>query len=105
MESQLDRIPKVLFEKFPNLNFLYVRNCSLNVINERTFNECGNLEFLDASYNEITHIVETSLRNCTKLKTIDVTGNPIDYLSTKLYDYDPSLKKIHLNRMEDFELA
>ena len=102
--SQLSRIPNVLFTKFPNLNFLYVRNVGLGVINDHTFNQCGNLKYLDASYNDIIHIDETSLKNCTKLETIDLTGNPLDYVSTQLYVYDPSLKTVHLHRNADFTL-
>jgi Leucine-rich repeat (LRR) protein len=105
VNSQLSRIPNVLFQKFPNLNFLYVRSCGMGVINDRTFNECGNLKFLDASFNDIIHIDETSLRNCTHLETIDLTGNPLDYVSTQLYVYDPSLKTVHFNRNPDFTLA
>jgi Leucine-rich repeat (LRR) protein len=105
VNSQLSRIPNVLFQKFPNLNFLYVRNCGMGVINDRTFNECGNLRFLDASHNDIIHIDETSLRNCTHLETIDLTGNPLDYVSTQLYVYDPSLKTVYLNVNSDFTLA
>jgi len=102
--SQLSRIPNVLFTQFPNLNFLYVRNVGLGVINDHTFNQCGNLKYLDASYNDIIHIDETSLKNCTKLETIDLTGNPLDYISTQLYVFDPSLKTVHLQRNPDFTL-
>ena len=86
------------------MEFLYIRDCSLGIINDQTFNECGNLRTLDASYNNIIHISETALRNCTKLEKIDMTGNPVDYVSNDLYILDPSLKEIFFNRIDDFTL-
>lgn len=104
INSQLRKVPSILFQKFPNFNYLYIRNCGLGIIDDQTFTECGNLQYLDASYNEIIHVRDTSLRNCTKLQRIDLTGNTIDYLSTEVYRYEPNLKVIHLNRIDDLVL-
>jgi Leucine-rich repeat (LRR) protein len=105
INSFLNLIPKLIFQKFPNLNYLHVSECGLNVINNQTLNECGKLEFLDASHNEINHVDETSLANCTMLKVIDLSGNPIDHVGGLLYKLDPALERIHLKRLDDWILA
>jgi Leucine-rich repeat (LRR) protein len=87
------------------LKYLHIANSGFTVINKKTFNECGKLEFLDASHNEINHIDDDSLRNCTMLRVIDLTGNPIDYVSGGLYQLDPALERVHLQRHEDWALA
>lgn len=103
--SWLSIVPGIIFDTFPNLDFLSIANCGLNIITDQTFNKCGKLEFLDASNNHIIHVEETSLRNCTSLVSIDLSGNPVDSLGAQLYHLDPVLKKIHLNKEEGLELA
>jgi Leucine-rich repeat (LRR) protein len=97
-DSVLSRVPSILYEKFPNLEFLSVARTQMAIINDQTFGECGRLQKIDASGNKITQIVETSLRNCTELLTIDVSGNPIEFVDGELFAYDPQLKHIILQK-------
>lgn len=97
--SILTKVPNVLFSKFLNLNFLSISNCSLGVLNDKTFDECGNLVYLDASYNGITNVAPTALINCTKLQTLDLTGNRIGYINAKIYTYTPSLKVVKIAKI------
>ncbi|KAG5684040.1 hypothetical protein PVAND_013293 [Polypedilum vanderplanki] len=96
--STLSKVPKIIFEKFPNLEFLSVASTQLMIINDQTFGECGRLKEIDASGNDIREIVETSLKNCTELVKIDVSGNPIEFIDGEIFNYDPQLKHIIFNR-------
>lgn len=96
--SILSKVPPIVFQKFPNLEFLSVANTQMTIINDQTFDDCGKLQKIDASGNNIIKIVETSLKNCKNLKTIDVSGNPIEYVDGEIFYYDPQLKHIILHR-------
>lgn len=96
--STLSKVPSIVFQKFPNLEFLSVANTRLTIINDQTFDGCGKLTKIDASGNHISKIAETSLRQCKNLKTIDVSGNPIRYIDGEIFFYDPQLKHIILNK-------
>ncbi|KAL7028232.1 hypothetical protein ACKWTF_005770 [Chironomus riparius] len=96
--STLSKVPPIVFQKFPNLEFLSIANTQLTIINDQTFDGCGKLTIIDASDNKISKIAETSLRKCKSLKTIDVSGNPIWYIDGEIFSYDPQLKHIILNR-------
>jgi Leucine-rich repeat (LRR) protein len=94
--STLRRIPNIFFERFPNLKFLSIKNCSLGVINDQTLNKCGDLVYLEASYNEIYYVGPQSFRNCTNLKTVDLSGNFIEFVDAKMYFYTPTLDAVIL---------
>lgn len=97
--SFLSKVPNVLFSKFINLNFLSITNCSLGILNDKTFDECGNLVHLDASYNGITNVAPTAFIKCTKLQILDLTGNRIGYIDAKMYTYTPSLKVVKIAKL------
>lgn len=97
--SFLSRIPPILFQKFPNLEYLTASNSSLSSINAKTFGTtCGNLKFFDASYNEITSVDGTSFKSCTKIEVIDLTGNQFSSIDGQLFVNNPTLKSIYINR-------
>ncbi|XP_070506531.1 insulin-like growth factor-binding protein complex acid labile subunit [Chironomus tepperi] len=95
--STLSKVPSIIFQKFPNLEFLSIAHTQLTIINDQTFDGCGKLTKIDASGNHISKIAETSLRKCKNLKTIDVSGNPLRYIDGEIFFYDPQLKHIILN--------
>jgi len=96
--SILSKVPPIVFQKFPNLEFLSIANTQLTIINDQTFDGCGKLTKIDASDNKISKIAETSLKKCKNLKTIDVSGNPIEYIDGEIFFYDPQLKHIILHK-------
>jgi Leucine-rich repeat (LRR) protein len=92
--SLLNRIPPVLFSKFPNLEILSVANTSLGNITDSTITQCGNLVQLDARSNGIVTVSSKAFKNCKKLQSVDFTGNPIDKLTTTVFARDTTVKKI-----------
>jgi Leucine-rich repeat (LRR) protein len=97
--SILSKVPRKIFEKFPNIDFLSVIECKMTIINENTFELCGNLKTLDASKNSILRITKTSLKNCQSLETMIMTGNlELEEIESELFSVDPKLKHIVLNR-------
>lgn len=96
--STLSKVPKQVFEKFPNLEFLSVANTQMTIINEQTFGDCGKIKKIDASDNQIIKIVESSFKNCKELEVIDVSGNPLNFIDSEIFQYDPQLKHIILKK-------
>ncbi|XP_070503096.1 insulin-like growth factor-binding protein complex acid labile subunit [Chironomus tepperi] len=97
--SFLSRIPPILFQKFPNLEYLTASNCSMSAINTKTFGStCGNLKFFDASYNDITSVDGASFKSCTKIEVVDLTGNQFSSIDGQLFVNNPTLKNIYINR-------
>jgi len=97
--SFLSRIPPIIFQKFPNLEYVTASNSSLSSINTKTFGStCGNLKFFDASYNDITIVDGASFKSCTKIEVVDLTGNQIGYIDGQLFVNNPTLKNIYINR-------
>jgi Leucine-rich repeat (LRR) protein len=97
--SILSKVPQVIFQKFPNIEFLSVAECKMTIINENTFELCGNLKTLDARKNFISRITEMSLKNCQSLETMIMTGNlELEEIESELFVVDPNLKHIVLNR-------
>lgn len=96
--SFLPRIPPILFQKFTNLEYLTVSNCSINAINLNTFTACGNLKYFDASNNFITTIDGASFKSCAALEIIDLSGNKIDFVNGQLFANNPNLKSLYINR-------
>ena len=97
--SFLSRIPPVIFQKFPNLEYVTASNSSMSSINTKTFGTtCGNLRFFDASYNDITSVDGASFKSCTKIEVVDLTGNQFSYIDGQLFVNNPTLKTIYINR-------
>ncbi|KAL7041781.1 hypothetical protein ACKWTF_000887 [Chironomus riparius] len=96
--SFLSRIPPILFQKFPSLEYLTVSNCSMSAINTNTFSACGTLKYFDASSNFITTVDGASFKSCAALEVIDLTGNNFDMISGQLFVNNPMLKAVYINR-------
>jgi Leucine-rich repeat (LRR) protein len=96
--SILSRIPKILSQMFPNLEHLTVSNCSITAINTNTFTACGNLKYFDASDNLITIVDGASFKSCAALEVIDLTGNKLAIIDRQLFDNNPTLKTVYINR-------
>ncbi|CAH1729535.1 unnamed protein product [Chironomus riparius] len=97
--SFLSRIPPILFQKFPNLEYLTASNSSMSSINTKTFGTtCGNLKFFDASYNDITSVDGASFKSCSKIEVVDLTGNQFSSIDGQLFINNPTLKNIYINR-------
>jgi Leucine-rich repeat (LRR) protein len=94
INSILSKVPREIFEKFSNLDFLSVANTQLTIISEQTFGDCGKVKKIDASNNKITKIIETSFKSCTDLEVLDVNGNPIEVVNGEIFFYDKNLKHI-----------
>jgi hypothetical protein len=96
--SILSRVPKLVFEKFPNTEFLSIPNSQLVDIDDNMFELCQNLKSLDVSENLISRIGKTSLQKCQKLETLDLSGNPIAGLESDIFKLGLQLKTIFLRK-------
>ncbi|KAL7045218.1 hypothetical protein ACKWTF_002173 [Chironomus riparius] len=98
--SVLNTIPSIIFEKFPNLEFLTISNSTMTFIHERTITKCENLKYLDVSDNNIMHISKYAFRMCQNLQIIDLSENPIEYFDIQ---HIRRLKRVYLNKKSLFE--
>lgn len=75
--STVHFIPNVLFNKFQNLNSLYLYNARPISLDENSFSNCSNLVFLTLSENRIKRIPVGVFQECNNLDSIDLIKNDI----------------------------
>jgi len=76
LDSDLSRLPPILFEQFTGL--IHVKVKGLHVIDADTFEVCPSLIYLDLSGNRIRQIPMEGFKNCDrKLSTINLNNNMI----------------------------
>lgn len=57
MKSNIKQLKKENFNQFPNLNFLYIIGCNLEVIEHNVFSNVKHLRLLDLSENLLREIL------------------------------------------------
>lgn len=117
--SKMNRLPQDLFENFPKMDFLYIKDiegsfrinrstfinsssvtkiwiqgCEFPVIEDSTFAEVINLEFLCLPSNKIETFDETALQGATKLKGLYLKENSIRYLPEQIFRDLPNLEEL-----------
>ena len=97
INSELLKIPTILFDTFKNLSYLDINYVGLKAIDKNTFESCGKLKSLNARGNNIKLITEDSLQNCTKLTHIDLSDNRIQKLPSRVFSFNTKLTTIIIN--------
>ena len=69
-----------------NLQKIYLRHCSIQVVIGRCFEGITNLVELDLSYNLIQVIPKEALKDCRYLMSLSLKGNPIRRVSRDTFD-------------------
>lgn len=75
--SQLFKVPRLIIDQFPNLDFLDIQNTEMKLFDEQTFEICGHLKYLDASANKIRSITGEALSQCKELRSLNLDDNLI----------------------------
>lgn len=96
LRSTLDKVPKAVVDKFPNLNFLDISNSRMTKADGKTLENCGKLKNLDASGNDFSMIREGFLSSCKNLKNAWIENNLITSISpwNNLIKNAKSIKKL-----------
>jgi hypothetical protein len=96
--SQIDFIPKQIFNDFPKLNGLQITGCkSLKTVNDNLLTkDFGAIQYLDLYENKIETIEANAFQHLTKLKWISLAKNQIRSLPQQIFKNNPELFLIFL---------
>jgi Leucine-rich repeat (LRR) protein len=91
--SQVDFLPKQLFNDFPRLNGLIIGGCqSLKTVKDNLFTEdFGAIQYLGLWYNQISTIEANAFQHLPKLKWINLAGNQLSSLPHQIFKNNPEL--------------
>ena len=82
--SDIKRLNKELFCRFPSLRRLKISLCRIEVIEHDSFSNMQQLFSLDLSRNQIESIEENAFSMLKNLKTLDLRGNKLTNFDRKL---------------------
>ena len=88
-----------------NLQKIYLRHCSIQVVIGRCFEGITNQVELDLSYNLIQVIPEEALKDCRYLMTLSLKGNPIRRVSRETFRPLADLQSLDLSQCQIAEVA
>lgn len=95
-ESRLVQVPADIFTAYLNLQGLFLQNCAINKIGEKTFQNAKNLLVLDLSKNKITELENTTFEGAGNLQSLDLSFNEIETVPRALFDKIIELKIVYL---------
>lgn len=98
--SHLGALHEDTFASMGDLKYLYLKNCSINIIPYGTFEANKHLITLDLSENDLETIdLETMFEGLDNLKTLDLSGNKLRQIEgiEKIREVLPELKEIGID--------
>lgn len=91
--SKLDVLPMQLFQKFPRVNSITLRDCDLNVqLDENLFEESTAISSLTLQRNGISEIKEGALQDLLELTFISILDEELNTLPEKIFQYNKKLQ-------------
>jgi len=99
--NEIKFIPKSYFDRFPELEKLYINYNELERIESGSFDSLSKLTFLDMHENNIKTIPAGLFKNNRKLETLKMHENKLESLPTGLFDGLYKLETLKLGGNED----
>ena len=119
-ESEVKNLPKRVFERFENLEKIFIYNTTgfkdldtsffdkriwfvlfkytdLEVVDEGAFTELSNITLLALTFNKINKIHENAFKDLVKLERIELNNNEIKSLPDDVFAYNSNLKTLMLS--------
>lgn len=98
--SEIGEIPKVIFERFENLQVLDLKFCALKRFRKASLENAHNLIEIDLSYNKLKRLEEGLFSVCKKLVTLNLFRNDIVEVNEKAFSGLNYLEKLVLSSNE-----
>lgn len=98
--SEVGEIPKIIFERFPNLQVLDLKFCALKRFRKVSLENAHNLTEIDLSYNKLKRLEEGLFGVCEKLVTLNLFRNDIVEVNEKAFAGLRFLEKLVLSSNE-----
>ncbi|KAG7309609.1 hypothetical protein JYU34_004081 [Plutella xylostella] len=95
-DVKLQRLPRGLFSKLPNLKEVYVQRCELESIPHDVFADSAGITNISLAYNEIEILPEAIFNDQINLLELDLSHNKIRELEPKLFSSLVKLESLKL---------
>ncbi|XP_063703473.1 toll-like receptor 3 [Culicoides brevitarsis] len=98
--SEIGELPKVIFERFKNLQVLDLKFCAVKRFRKSSLENAHNLTEIDLSYNKLKRLEENLFAVCTKLVTLNLFRNTIVEVNEKAFAGLSNLERLVLSSNE-----
>lgn len=98
--SEVGEIPKLIFERFENLQVLDLKFCALKRFRKTSLVNAHNLIEIDLSYNKLKRLEEGLFSVCKKLMTLNLFRNDIVEVNENAFSGSNYLEKLVLSSNE-----
>ncbi|KAH0808500.1 hypothetical protein GEV33_014291 [Tenebrio molitor] len=102
----MSHLPSELFrnKQLINLQKIYLSNCQIKIINEKTFKGLTNLVELDLSENLLETVPTSSFVDCPSLMRLTLSSNPLTVLKRLAFNHLSFLNTLELNNCKLVEI-
>ncbi|KRF99426.1 uncharacterized protein Dwil_GK27195 [Drosophila willistoni] len=102
INSSIAKIPKLMFDTFPDLQVLRMENCSVEAFERPQFEGASNLMSLFLGHNRLRDIPKNIFLGADNLATLHMEGNQLKQLGNHSFHALKELKELSLadNRIE-----
>ncbi|XP_044254955.1 leucine-rich repeat-containing protein 24-like [Tribolium madens] len=87
-----------------NLQRIYLSNCQIKIINEKTFKGLSNLVELDLSRNLLETVPTSSFVDCPSLMRLTLSSNPLTVLNRLAFNHLSYLSTLELDKCKIAEI-
>ncbi|CAM1323180.1 Uncharacterised protein g8314 [Pycnogonum litorale] len=84
------------FTRFPRLEYLNLRNCSISAIHSSAFDNLTNLKYLDVSVNRLKILHSNFLRGLIGLRILNMANSEVELDESLNLNLLPNLRRLHL---------
>ncbi|RZB40708.1 LRR 8 and/or Ig 2 domain containing protein [Asbolus verrucosus] len=102
----MNNLPDELFsnKQLINLQRIYLSNCQIKIINEKTFKGLTNLVELDLSSNSLEVVPTSSFVDCPSLMRLTLSSNPLKILKKLAFNHLSFLNTLELSNCKLYEI-